>query len=743
MSELHGNIGPTRNYENLTNLPSINDVRVVGNLTPSDLGLADDASVEEIRSALENKVDKVTGKGLSENDYTDGEKAKLEGIEAGAEKNVQSDWDASDGSDAFIKNKPSVLETVTIRGTATTKSGTNTDLDVYKTAEVDSAIDTLDNKIDTNVADLDERKAEIDGYYETFTSGQTNQLIATEAVTDTEPYIYRKTGGSNDVGDRVYDTLVGGSVVWNQLIKKSSSPSSNGINFTDLGNGIIELNGTATAGYSYTHATITLQANHKYLLAYDKIANPDSLTFSMSLVNASSSYSFTDSGRKIISLPTDKTTGVGITFASGAGTVFSGVKIRYQVIDLTASVTPMIADYIYTLETANAGDGVAWFKKYFPGVYYGYAEPHFEHVKVSAKNTVGFNQWDEEWEVGSYNVTTGGVWNTTDRIRSKPSNYIDVLPNTVYCIYSEEWGSGAGKYFGVLFYDGEKTFLSYADVNNGLTFTTPSNARYVRFSAQPSYGTTYKNDICLNLHGDRDGEYEAYKKRTYPLDSSLTLRGIPKLDSANRLYFDGDIYEHDGSGQQRYFEVDLGTLNWTVYSADRRIYRAVVANLKTFYASQIANIMTPKYKPVSGLANWQNGDIATTSSNPGYIFICDTAYADAASFKTAMSGQMLVYEANTPVPFTAEPFQSPMVVDPLGTEEFVDCGVEEGTRDVAIPVGHTSEYPADLRGKLQRLPSPTGTNGDYIVTEIDGKLYLKPYVPAVGLTAPTNEGEGE
>lgn len=67
-----------------------------------------------IKTELDNKVDKVTGKGLSTNDYTDEEKEKLAGITAGAEPNVQSDWNQTDTSaDDFIKNKPiSVTESL-------------------------------------------------------------------------------------------------------------------------------------------------------------------------------------------------------------------------------------------------------------------------------------------------------------------------------------------------------------------------------------------------------------------------------------------------------------------------------------------------------------------------------------------------------------------------------------------------------------------------------------------------------
>ena len=59
-----------------------------------------------------SKVDKVSGKGLSSNDFTNDLKTKLDGIAAGAEVNVQSDWNATSG-DAFILNKPSLATVAT------------------------------------------------------------------------------------------------------------------------------------------------------------------------------------------------------------------------------------------------------------------------------------------------------------------------------------------------------------------------------------------------------------------------------------------------------------------------------------------------------------------------------------------------------------------------------------------------------------------------------------------------------
>lgn len=78
-------------------------------LSTNDYTNADKTIVSGVTANLNNKVDKVAGKGLSTNDYTTAEKNKLAGIEANAEVNVQSDWNVTDSSsDAFIKNKPTI-----------------------------------------------------------------------------------------------------------------------------------------------------------------------------------------------------------------------------------------------------------------------------------------------------------------------------------------------------------------------------------------------------------------------------------------------------------------------------------------------------------------------------------------------------------------------------------------------------------------------------------------------------------
>lgn len=83
--------------------------------TKNDIGLGNVDNTSDLnkpistatQTALDGKVDKVTGKGLSENDFTDALKTKLDGIEAGAEVNVNADWNATSG-DAQILNKPTI-----------------------------------------------------------------------------------------------------------------------------------------------------------------------------------------------------------------------------------------------------------------------------------------------------------------------------------------------------------------------------------------------------------------------------------------------------------------------------------------------------------------------------------------------------------------------------------------------------------------------------------------------------------
>ena len=94
----------------------------------------------KIKLLLTDKVDKVEGKGLSTNDYTAEEKAKLANIAAGAEVNVNADWDAVTG-DAAILHKPSIP---TSTSDLTNDSGFITVNDVPEGAAASTTVPLMD-----------------------------------------------------------------------------------------------------------------------------------------------------------------------------------------------------------------------------------------------------------------------------------------------------------------------------------------------------------------------------------------------------------------------------------------------------------------------------------------------------------------------------------------------------------------------------------------------------------------------
>ena len=249
----------------------------------------------------------------------------------------------------------------------------------------------------------------------------------------------------------------------------------------------------------------------------------------------------------------------------------------------------------------------------------------------------GVNVWDEEWEVGGYAGATGNPWNTTDRIRSKTTNYISVVPNTSYRIYSDAWGSGGGKFFTVFFYDADKNYISYSDPNNGTTFTTPNSAHFVRFAAQPSYGTTYNNDISIN-YPSTDHDYHAYQGHTYTTDLPQTVYGGTLDVVSGVLTVDRAM-------------VDLGSLNWVKGSST---FYTPFATGK-YYGGCICSI----YQNVNATYDQMADKTVCMGNSQASVIlrIRDDSLisSDATAFKTAMNGVQLCYELATPTTIQCDP----------------------------------------------------------------------------------------
>lgn len=564
--------------------------------------------------------------------------------------------------------------------------------------------------------------AKKEGTYEDLVAGSANQLIPSAMETERVPYNFRTAGGSLDIGDREFDKIVGLSLPWNQLAGSSMRPAhiKEGITYTPNSDGSFTLNGTAdtTDWWGVTPINTPSIVGHKYIL-WD--ANHNGVQGQYGLCYGNSGVIAYGNKVAIIS---SVSTAYMLGYSHINGAVIDNVTFKPVLIDLTQMFGSTIADYIYSLETATAGAGVAWFKKFFPKQYYAYNSGEIESVKVSSHDMVGFNQWDEEWELGSYNITTGVKETNNQRIRSK--NFIPILPNTVY-YHTDPTGAGDIRF---CYYDADKNFIRAGSWVLAGTFTTDANCHYITFFCGAAYGTTYKNDIVINLHWDgaRDGEYEPYKKNSYALDP-IELRGILKLDSNNEPYADGDTYEADGTVTRR----------WNVLSFDGSETFGVVSendSAKRFSFYKVIpkgveqDASTVRFS--KGIGTWYCADTSTGSTNPildirsSYIYInVPKTIFDGTpeQFATFMAGQGFIYKLATPTTESADPFTDPQTVDNWGTEQYVDKAYTDGDRDVEIPVGHETKYPMNLRDKLETAPNAPTSDGDYIVQSASGQLF--------------------
>ena len=528
------------------------------------------------------------------------------------------------------------------------------------------------NVVATTEADelhaLDSKKANKNGNYEEMSVGSAEQLISTVGVEDKAPYLFRTSGGSADIGNRETDMLVGGTLAWNQLLEQTTAANTHGLYLSNITGTITD--GVLSGSTNNTSSRFGLRnqsfiKGHRYLFSFEARATDGA--GEMGYHNFSSwnfnALELTNNFQTLawIATPSEDFTMANSDYPFSINAHESGVSVAYEaryfmLVDLTQMFGSTIANHIASLETATPGAGVAWFRKQFPKPYYAYDAGELMSVKTSAHKTVGFNAWDEEWELGTYGANSGSKVAANDKIRSK--NYIPIVPGTTYYFkFPGNWR--------VFFYTADKVLaVPGATKLPNITIQTPANARFMTFAVDGT--TTYGNDICINLShsGYRNGEYEPYISHTYALDPDLELRGIPKLDANNELYYDGDTYESDGT-------------------------------------------VTRKY----GIRAYTSGDESDST--------------------VVTDGTNTVYPLTTATTETAASYQNPQIVDDFGTEEYVD------TRDVPIPVGHTTKYMANLRDKLQHLPDLADTDGDYVVRQTTGQMALVPFpIPA----APETDG---
>lgn len=259
-------------------------------------------------------------------------------------------------------------------------------------------------------------------------------------IIDRVPYIKRVSGGGLQIGDRENDKIVGGTVCWNQFVRELSET-------------YWQTDGSATVSYADGVASILASARYGGIEPKYDYRPPNAVTGEKVIAIADVKISGSDNAGALILNGTHKailgssdwqTVGMIVDWDSSNNNRF---RIRdqrtsdwdtYYVkniigVNLTQLFGSSIADYLYSLEQANSGDGIAWFTSLF----------------------------------------------------------------------------------------------GYSPYNAGMLLSVKTSAHVMRGA----------NDSVVG---------------NYTLDSTIELRGIPKLDENNKLYYDGDEYESDGTVTRKY-----------------------------------------------------------------------------------------------------------------------------------------------------------------------------------------------
>lgn len=542
------------------------------------------------------------------------------------------------------------------------------------------------------------------------------------------PYLLRSSDTVAEVGNSIFDTLVGGTLAVNQLVQNGNF--ADGTNNWSIAGGTMsasagtcEITATGASTQFYQNISAKVQG-HKIFYTVDVLVSAN--------MNFAISWGDTIRGNTAVGSTKQTIAGIGIVgggnknFNLIATSMTAGDTIKYSninSIDLTQFFCgSTIADYVYNLEQATAGSGVAWLKQYYPSIFNSY-QPYnageLMSVEASAHVMTGKNSLDyTAMGQGYISGTDGSVVAWSSTLQERVSDYIQIQGGNDY-IFSATVNNSSEKWVGIGIYDADKNFIMRVGTTKGtganftqeISATNTANAKYVRVSFR-TYGIAEKAQL---EKGTIATDYEAYTQTSYPLDSTLTLRGIPKLNNGVP-YYDGDTYKSDGSVNRRYGIVDMGSLNYVVSSSDT-FYTIITDKNNGF-----GNIESSKYPTAVSAGIGNLGDKQVVGENGGKaVYVKDSAFSGytAAQVKSAMSGVYLIYELATPTTETAEPFTNPQVVYADGTEEYVTNNV--------VPVGHVTDHanicPITGHDTVNVIVSPTTTGGTTYSMALGSTVY--------------------
>lgn len=517
-------------------------------------------------------------------------------------------------------------------------------------------------------------------------------------------FTYRRTDNGEQVsvpdpyfGKALIDSIKGKTLVWNQIMKEISSANYAATGNFSINNGVITIVGrTLSSGLGYYEANNIIGSTHDFIAGHKYYIGITCTNYNITVGAATNIRFILGAAANRVGVFV-RITGVG-RFANimTCTNPYSVRSYGYAGTQPDETVAPedtfSVKDLVLFDLTKMFGSGyepstVDEFRALFPLPYYSYNAGTLINNAATALETVGFNQWDEVWELGSISPT-GGNSSSSIQIRSK--NYVPVFPSTQYYFYS-----GSAVIGRVCYYDANKNFVSVAYPTENTIITTPAGAYFMRFvmgKGTPAV-TTYNHDICINRSdASRNGIYEPYWKR----DIVLGLDNIPCHDENNNAVvvngLDGvgtaqdELIVENGWGKKinkNRARVDLGDLTWTKSTSGGYdfFFSSVVSEMKQTY-SGVANLICQKYTTSDAQAAGLFSKDKQIGENGGRLYVYDTALSggDAAAFKAAMAGVILDYPLATPKEYElVDPITPYVEVDKNGTEKILPENSSEPT----------------------------------------------------------------
>ena len=506
------------------------------------------------------------------------------------------------------------------------------------------------------------------------------------------PFILQGTGTANNT-DSVDTSPVGkqlekqgNTVCVNQIARPLTLSYWGFSNATgSFSNGVATFTASAQNG-QLIHQNFTCVANHTYLL----VASVKLTTGNTSV------YVYNNVSGGTQSVATKNTTDWQILFIKATATQSSTSNIiirdtrssswdaiqvkNVQLIDLTQWFNGDIPQ-----DLLDNPSHWSWYQNY--GNYIAYNTGTLVNCAGRYLVNTYRNQWDEEWELGQVDTSTGALVTSTSWGRTK--NYINVIPNAQYYLKSP-----INLY--MIYYDKNKNYISSYYRSAGGTFTIPSNCVYMKMT---NYGwKPYNHDITISLYyatGDGYSDYYPYQ------EPSVYDTGTEVLRKAGNYK---DTKAPDGTITRRVGTYTFtGEESWYIDGAGR-LYNTWLTDLikKPSAGNVVANILCNRYtKATANQTYAHSSDKIIGIDTDGYIYIYDSSFSTVDTFKTWLSTNNLVlfYESATPTTEQGTPFTENINIDDYGTMAWLDTD----NAYVDIPQGTKLFYPAWYVGFIDSL----------------------------------------